>query len=244
MRAIGFVPAIFLAALAAHVAVGTPALRALPPDSRVGAPPWRGVFFNPQVAPDPNFPWLIHYDAHRPAIRTALTDLRRHARINLVDIHVMIPHSLRIPARGNRVGESAAQWADTQFLDNVALFVDDCHAAGVQVELDLVDNRWIPHTVDPEAHIGKPGNPWWPVADGDPWDEAAEWYRQVIEHVESRARHPGAIAMWCMMGNYHWGAAEPVLWDDARRPEIGRYTERFVKHVWPVFRAAGKRPKA
>ena len=25
--------------------------------------------------------------------------------------------------------------------------------------------------------------------------------------------------MWCMMGNYHWGAAEPVLWENTNRPE-------------------------
>ena len=67
---------------------------------------------------------------------------------------------------------------------------------------------------------------------------------QVIEYVEARAAHPEAIAMWCMMGNYHLGAAEPVLWDDTNRPEIGKCTERFVKVVWPAFRAAGKRPKA
>ena len=38
-------------------------------------PGWRGVFFNPQVAADPNFPWLIYYDAHRANIRTALSEL-------------------------------------------------------------------------------------------------------------------------------------------------------------------------
>ncbi|NLH98267.1 MAG: hypothetical protein GX446_02115 [Chthonomonadales bacterium] len=208
------------------------------------APQWRGVHFNPQVASDPNFPWLIHYDQRRDSIRSALADLRKAARMNLVAVFVMIPHSLREPARGNRVGENLGAWANTTYLDNVARFVDDCHAAGLSVELDLVDNRWIPHTVDADAHIGKPGNPWWPVADDDPWDEAAEWYRQVIEYVEAHARHPDAIAMWCMMGNYQWGAAEPVLWDNVDRPEIARHTERFIKRVWPVFRAAGKRPKA
>ncbi|NBX48799.1 hypothetical protein EBT25_02445 [bacterium] len=50
--------------------------------------------------------------------------------------------------------------------------------------------------------------------------------------------------MWCPIGNYQVGAAEPVVWDNAARPEIGQYTERFIKAVWPVFRATGKRPKA
>lgn len=215
-----------------------------PPADFLPAQRWRGVHFNPQVAPDPNFPWLIYYDDHREAIRSALADLRATARINLVAVFVMIPHSLREPARGNRIGERTADWANMRFLDNIARFVDDCQAAGLSVELDLVDNRWIPHTVDAESHIGKPGNPWWPVADEDPWEEAALWYRQVIEHVEARARHPQAIAMWCMMGNYQLGAAEPVLWDNTGKPEIARHTERFVKRVWPVFRAAGRRPKA
>ena len=205
---------------------------------------WRGVFFNPQVAADPNFPWIIYYDAHRPKVRTALSELRANAGVNLVDVHIMIPHSLRVPAQGNRVGERVEQWANTAFLDNVARFVDDCHAAGLAAQLDLVDNRWIPHTIDPAGHIGRPGNPWWPEPDQTPWDEAAEWYAQVIEYVEMRAAHSGAIAMWCMMGNYHWGAAEPVLWENTNRPEVVQCTEPFVKVVWPRFRAAGKRPKA
>ena len=213
--------------------------------ARGPAPPrWRGVFFNPQVAADPNFPWLLHYGDHRAKVRVALSDLKAAARINLVDVHILVPHSLGVPARGNRVGERIEQWANIAFLDNVARFVDDCHEAGLAAELDLVDNRWVPHTVDPEEHIGKPGNPWWPVADETPWDESAEWYRQVIQHVESRALHAEAIALWCMMGNYHWGAAEPVLWDNRIRPEIALWTERFVKRVWPAFRTAGKRPKA
>ena len=205
---------------------------------------WRGVFFNPQVADDPNFPWLIYYDAHRTRVRTALSELRADAGVNLVDVHVMIPHSLRVPGQGNRAGERLEQWANIAFLDNVARFVDDCHAAGLAAELDLVDNRWLPHTIDPAGHIGRPGNPWWPVADETPWEEAYEWYSQVIEYIESHAAHPEAIAMWCMMGNYHFGAAEPMLWDDTNRPEIRRYTEQFVKAAWPAFRSAGKRPKA
>lgn len=131
---------------------------------------WRGVHFNPQVASDPNFPWLLHYADHRARVRAALLDLRRTARMNLVAVFVMLPHSLCVPGMGNRVGQAIGDWANTRYLDNVALFVDDCHAAGLCAELDLVDNRWVPHSVDAPAHIGKPGNPWWPVADDDPWD--------------------------------------------------------------------------
>ena len=202
---------------------------------------WRGVYFNPQVA---GAPWLLRYDAHRAMVQRALCELNEEAGINLVDVQVLIPHSLRVPAQGNRVGERVEEWANTTFLDNIARFVDDCHAAGIAVELDLVDNRWLPATVDPDAHIGKPGNPWWPQPDATPWDEAAEWYATVIRHVETRAAHPEAIAMWCPIGNYQVGAAEPVVWDNAARPEIGQYTEQFIKAVWPVFRATGKRPKA
>ena len=225
----------------------TTLLFALTAQSFASPPPgpgWRGVFFNPQVAADPNFPWLIFYEAHRAKVRTALSELRADAGVNLVDVHVMIPHSLRVPAQGNQVGERVEQWANMAFLDNVARFVDDCHVAGLAVELDLVDNRWMPHTIDPAGHIGKPGNAWWPVAGQTPWEEASEWYTQVIQYVETRAAHPQTIAMWCMLGNYHWGAAEPVLWDDTNRPEIGQCTERFLKAVWPAFRSAGKRPKA
>lgn len=216
-----------------------------PPAER--APPasgWRGVFFNPQVAGTTNFPWLLHYDAHRAVVRQALAELRDEAGINLVDVQILIPHSLRIPARGNRVGERVEQWANAVFLDNIAQFVDDCHAARIGVELDLADNRWLPATVDPDGHIGKPGDAWWPQPDATPWDESAEWYAAVIRHVETRAAHPEAIAVWCMMGNYQSGGAEPVLWDNSAQPEIGQYTERFIKAVWPTFRSAGKRPKA
>ena len=86
---------------------------------------WRGVFFNPQVAADPNFPWIIYYDAHGAKVRTALSELRANAGVNLVDVHIMIPHSLRVPAQGNRVGERVEQWANTAFLDNVARFIGD-----------------------------------------------------------------------------------------------------------------------
>ena len=204
----------------------------------------RGVFFNPQIGGTTNFPWLLHYDAHRDLVQSSLAELREEAGINLLDVQILIPHSLRVPARGNRVGERVEEWANIAFLDNIAQFVDDCHAARIGVELDLADNRWLPSTVDPDRHIGKRGNPWWPEPDSTPWDESAEWYAALIRHVEMRAAHPEAIVMWCMMGNYHSGGAEPVLWDDPARPEIGQSTERFIKAVWPAFRSTGKRPKA
>ena len=59
---------------------------------------WRGVFFNPQVAGVTDFPWLLHYDAHRALVRRSLSEPREDAGINLVDVQVLIPHSLRIPA--------------------------------------------------------------------------------------------------------------------------------------------------
>jgi len=40
---------------------------------------WRGVFFNPQVAGTTNFPWLLHYDAHRALVRRGLSELREDA---------------------------------------------------------------------------------------------------------------------------------------------------------------------
>ena len=223
-----------------------PALTGTPTELKPHAGMWRGVYFNPQVDRDPNFPWLIYYKDHRTQVRGALHELREETRINLVDLFVMIPNSLRIPAHGNQPGEKLETWANTEFLKNVSQFVDDCHEAGLGTELDLVDNRWIPQTIDSHEHIGAPGNRWWPVAENEPrnWQASAEWYKSVIEYVEAHCAHPEAIAMWSMMGNYHWGAAEPVLWDSSAHPEIAEATHRFVTHVWPAFRAAGKRPKA
>ena len=127
----------------------------------------------------------------------------------------------------------------------MAVFVDDCHDADIAVDLDLVDNRWIPFRVDSEHHIGRPGGSGWPVADDTPWDKSATWYREVIIRYRMRGLSiPRSIAMWSMMGHYHHGTAEPELWDNDVNPAIPRYTEQFVKRVWPVFRSAGKRPKA
>jgi hypothetical protein len=204
----------------------------------------RGVYFNPPVSADPGYPWLIFYDAHRAKVKTALSELHAEAGINFVDLQILIANTLRVAGQGNRVGQRVEEWANLSMLDNLARFVDDCHEAGVVAELDLVDNRWIPHTIDPTRHIGRPGNPWWPVPDETPWDEAAQWYAQMIEYVESHAAHPEAIAMWCMLGNYQLGGAEPMLWGNTQLPEIGKFTERFVKSAWPVMRTAGRRPKA
>lgn len=211
---------------------------------RVDVPPLRGVYFNPQVEDDPNFPWLLYYAPYRAQVRVALHDLANTARINLVTVFILIPNTLKDPPRGNAVGQTPEEWANIGFLDNAVTFLEDCHEMGISVEFDLADNRWVPYLVDSEHHIGKPGNPWWPVADDTPWDESAAWYRQVMEYVESHAAHPETIALWCMGGNYQLGGAEPVLWNNDGMPELLAYTERFVNHVWPVFRSAGTRPKA
>ncbi len=216
------------------------------PPTQVAHRPWRGVYFNPQFEKDPNFAWLLYYPGYRDRVRKALRELKVRGDINLVDIFVLIPNTLKTPAQGNRSGEAIEEWANLDFLKNVSQFVDDCHDASIDVELDLVDNRWIPQSIDSDQHIGKPGNPWWPTAAEEPenYKAAAEWYAAVIGYVEAHAQHANSVACWSMMGNYHWGAAEPVLWENADHPEILRATERFVKAVWPSFCRAGRRPKA
>ncbi len=204
---------------------------------------FRGVFFNPQLGSNPVFSEL-YYRQYRPQIRTILQEMHETADINLVAMFIIIPHTLLNPGQGNQAGQTIEQWGNLAYLDNVALFIDDCSEAGIAVELDLADNRWIPYTVDSEHHIGKPNDPWWPVADDTPWDESAEWYSQIINYVESHAAHPGNIAMWCMSGNYTLGGSEPVLWGESSTSPVIAHTEKFVKNVWPAFRAAGKRPKA
>lgn len=224
-----------LAASAANDGVNTHAATS-------GRPLLRGVYLDRQLDSDPS-PWLLHYPQYRTRIRAILRDLADTAHINLVVVFISIPDTLRRPAQGNRVGEKIEQWANLSFLDNIATFIDDCHLARVSVELDFADNRWIPYTVDSANHIGAPGKPWWPVASDTPWRESAAWYSQVINYVEARARHPESIALWTMMGNYHLGMAEPVLWDTDGNPAIKSYTEKFVKQVWPAFRTSGARPK-
>lgn len=216
------------------------------PPPRTG---FRGVYFNPLVKniPVQDYPWP-NFEAYTPEYRTQikaiLRELSKNAHINLVDVFIAIPFTLSQPATGNRAGQPIREWGNLSYLDNAALFVDDCHDTGITVEFDLADNRWIPYTVDSANHIGKPGNLSYPVADDTPWDESATWYSEIINYIESRTKHPESIALWGMMGHYTLGTAEPCLWTNDLRPEILKYTEQFVKQVWPVFRAAGKRPKA
>ena len=46
------------------------------------------------------------------------------------------------------------------------------------------------------------------------------------------------------MSNAALGGAEPCLWDRPDNPAITDSAGRFVKEVWPAFRAAGSRPRA
>jgi hypothetical protein len=214
-------------------------------ESRVIAtvPHFRGVYFNPLVKPDmPDFPWLLHYGPCRDQVRTTLHELADTTGANLVDIFVVIAYSLKDPKQAPRPGQPLEEWANPAYVDNVAAFVDDCHDAGLSAELDLVSNMWVPYSVDPDNQIGN--SAYWPKPDETPWDESATWYREMITAIEARTKHPENIALWCMMGNYTLGGAEPCLWNRDDNPGILSSTEQFVKKVWPVFRAAGKRPKA
>ncbi|MCC6486789.1 MAG: hypothetical protein IT364_04755, partial [Candidatus Hydrogenedentes bacterium] len=214
------------------------ALAVMPCDAQA---PFRGVHFNPQVRPEqPDFPWLLHYGDCRDAVRIHLRDTVDTLHINFIDFFVLIPHTLAVPPKGPAAGQPVEEWANLTYLDNLAAFLDDCHTLGVSAEIDLACIMWIPSTVDSEHHISVSGV--WPKADDTPWDESTTWYRGVIEYVEKRVQHPEAIAMWCMMGHYQWGGAEPVLWDGM--PDVIAHTERLVKEVWPAFRSSGKRPKA
>lgn len=213
-------------------------------------PEWRGVFFNPQLQPGPEFPWQLHYRTCRDAIKRDLAELKKAADFNLVAVYVLMPHTLATPKRAPRPGESIEGWANLNYLDQLALFIDDCHEAGLSVALDMANNLWVPGAIDPEGRrVGVPDDPpgrdpWWPVADDTPWDESIAWYTGIITYVEEHARHPEAIAWWCMDGNHALGGAEPVLWAEEAPAGLREYTERFVKAVWPAFVRAGKRPKA
>lgn len=211
---------------------------------------FRGVFFNPQVKSGPDFPWLLHYDACRDSVRRSLAELATEPRINLVAIFLLMPHTLATPKQAPAPGQPLQQWANLAYLDQVAQFIDDCADAGLSVGIDMANNLWVPYAVDSANHkVGIPDDPpgtdpWWPVADDTPWDESITWYTQIIEYVEGKARRPDRIAWWCMGGSYALGGAESVLWMDQDQPEVLGYTQRFVKEVWPKFRAAGRRPKA
>ena len=204
----------------------------------------RGVFFNPQVkqGESPDFPWLLLYPHCRGEVRTHLKELVTATDANFVSVFVNIAHSLKQPSQSPQVGQPLTAWANTAYFDNVAAFIDDCHTAGVWVEIDLACNLWVPRSVEPKHQIAFSGK--WPMPSESPWNEAALWYRETITYIEGRTRHPERIAMWCMMGNYEFGEAEPCLWDRDDNPAIAASAEKFVKHVWPVFRSAGKRPKA
>ncbi len=204
----------------------------------------RGVFFNPQVkrSESPEFPWLLLYPQCRSEVRTHLKELVTKTDINFVSIFVNIAHSLKHPSQSPQEGQPLTAWANTSYLDNVASFIDDCHTAGVSVEIDLACNMWVPPSVEPKHQIANSGN--WPMPGESPWIESALWYRETINYIEGRTKHPEQIALWCMMGNYEFGETEPCLWDRDDHPAIAASTEKFVKYVWPIFRAAGKRPKS
>lgn len=207
------------------------------------SPDFRGVYFNPQVkAGEADFPWLCFYPEYRSSIRTALTELVHASGINLVDIFVCIAYSLKTPAIAPKADQPITEWGNMAYLDGLVSFINDCQEAGLQVELDLANNLWVPYSADPKHQIGNSG--YWPLPDETPWDEAANWYREVISYVEGRVKCPETIALWSMMGNYELGTAEPCLWDREDNPALLKYTEEFVKRVWPVFRASGHRPKA
>jgi len=204
----------------------------------------RGVFFNPQVnrIKASEYPWLLLYPQCRSEVRTHLQELVSTTDINFVSIFVNIAHSLQRPSQSPPEGRPLTAWANTSYWDNVAAFIDDCHTAGVSVEIDLASNLWVPRSVEPKHQIANSGH--WPLPSEFPWIESAVWYREAITYIEGKTRHPERIAMWCMMGNYEFGEAEPCLWDRDDNPAIAASAEKFVKYVWPIFRSAGKRPKA
>lgn len=203
---------------------------------------FRGVYFNPTLSDSPNYPWLLRYAEHRTEVQAQLKGLASETHMNFVSVFVLTAYSLKTPTEAPGAGLPVTSWANMDYLDQVANFVDDCHEAGLQVELDLACNLWVPYSVDPKNQIGN--SAYWPRPDETPWDEAATWYKGVIEYVEAKVAHPDSIAFWSMMGNHQWGAAEPVLWPDDNNPALIASVERFVKEVWPVFRGAGTRPKA
>jgi len=208
-----------------------------------GNEPLQGVFFDPLPSPPANRHWLMDFHQTRKTVEKELSELVEATKINFVDIHVLIPTTLKRKATPpSDKAKEVAEWANMQTLDNLADFVNLCHRYGVQVEIDLANNMWIPYSVDTAHHIGQSG--WWPRPDDIPWTESKVWYTQIMEYVEARAEHPEAIAMWCMFGNHQWGGAEPVLWDRNDPNTATWWAERFVREVWPAFKDAGKRPKA
>ena len=117
---------------------------------------FRGVFFNPNIqhAGMAGYPWPV-FDPYGPEyrgkIRVALQELAREANVNLIGVFIPIPFTLSHPPQGPQAGQPLREWANLNYLNNVAVFVEDCHNAGISVEFDLVDNRWIPYRVDSRA---------------------------------------------------------------------------------------------
>ena len=228
----------------------------------------RGVQFNPYLK-HPTwdgypYPYFEHWGAsyagytmmaenaagemvrYRDAIKAELEELVENGfnyiTVWLNNLHTMSYATQQRPSQGNLAGEPLSSWANTAYLNSFAEFLNDCYDAGINVSVDLVDNRWIPYSIDSSAHIGQPGG-YWPVASSAPWVEAADWYTQVITYLEARVKPEtlDAILSWNMMGNYRLGASEPVLWSVATGQLAA--TQQFVEYVWPRFVEAGTRPK-
>jgi hypothetical protein len=202
----------------------------------------QGVHFNP-VSPSPpgTGHWLADYHLIRERVSREVAELVAETGANFLDVMLIIPLTLRekaTPPADDAIGITA--WANMTTLRNLVDFLDDCHRLGVAVEVDLATNQWLPYRVDTAHHIGQ--SEWWPKPDGTPWTEAAVWYEQIIRYVEGEVADPEAIAFWTMMGNHQFGGAEPVTWDYPEQPEIGEFTARFVREVWPCFRQAATRP--
>ncbi len=118
-----------------------------PPEPEPGQR-FRGVFFNPNIrhAGMEGYPFPVfepYGTDYRDGLRAALHDLKKEAGVNLVCLFIPIPFTLARPPIGPKAGQPVEEWANVTYLKNVALFVDDCHDAGVSVEFDLVDSRWI-----------------------------------------------------------------------------------------------------
>ncbi len=201
-----------------------------------------GVHFNPQSASPPGTGhWLLDYPLIRERVQRELAELVQETGANFLDVMVLIPFTLRDKATPpTDAARDVSEWANLTTLANLVDFLDCCHRLGVSVEIDLATNQWLPYRIDTARHIGQ--SEWWPKPDDTPWSEAAVWYEQIIRHVEAAVADPASIACWTMMGNYQLGGAEPVTWDWPEQPEVMAFTERFVKEVWPRFRAAAKRP--
>lgn len=202
----------------------------------------QGVHFNPASESSTGTGhWLADYHLIRERVCGELAELVHETGMNFLDIIVLMPTTFREKAMAPSDGMTdVRQWADMQTLGNLVAFVDDCHRLGVCVEIDLACNMWIPYRIDTENHIAQ--SEWWPKPDGTPWTEAALWYEHIIRYVEDAVAAPEAIAFWTMFGNYRLGGAEPVTWDWPEQAEVLRYTEQFVKQVWPRFCRAARRP--